>query len=150
MIVMAYDGISDRRGDLAATLAGAGDTPKIAQQLDEALLPGQTVLNFEGDGTANLYSVSRVPVLAGLTEWDGAISGDKDYAWLLRSLLRLDDPQVSSALEALGVTFIAVGTTSMFWDPEVGYDIDQLAAQDQLSLFAKGTDMVVFRYRVAP
>lgn len=150
MIVMAYDGISDRRGDLAATLAGAGDTPKIAQQLDEALLPGQTVLNFEGDGTANLYSVSRVPVLAGLTEWDGAISGDKDYAWLLRSLLRLDDPQVSSALEELGVTFIAVGTTSMFWDPEVGYDIDQMAAQDQLSLFAKGTDMVVFRYRVAP
>lgn len=143
---MASAGLHERRVDLAASLAGAGDTPRVAEQLAQSLEPGQTVLNFEGDGTANLYSAARVPVLAGLKEWRGPVASSRDYQWLVQSLLRLDDPEVAASLDDLGVAYVAVGTTSIFWDPEVGYDVDMLLAQPQLTEYLRGTDLVILRY----
>jgi hypothetical protein len=142
--------VSDRRHDLATTLAGSGDTPRIATALLERLSPGETVLNFEGDGSANLFAAARVPVLASLRVPEASTSIGADYMTAIGGLLRLGDPEVRRALDAIGVAYVAVGTTSLYWDSSVGYDLASLVAQPELKVALEGSDMTVLRYIPAP
>lgn len=138
--------VPERRSQLAASLAGAGDTWQIGERLAAVLEPDETVLNFEGDGTATLFATSRIPVLAGWTDWEGPVGQDRDYAWLQGSLMRLDDPEVATAMRELRVGYIAIGTGSMYWNQQPGYDVESLAERRQLLPFLTGTDVTVLKY----
>ena len=75
---LAVQVVPTKRRDLSHSLAGAGDTLQVARALESRIAPGQTVLNFEGDGTANLFAFGRVPVLAGFgNSGRRRISGDR-------------------------------------------------------------------------
>jgi len=143
--------VASHRSDLAATLAGAGDTPDIARALGDLLVEGQTVLNFEGDGTANLFAASRVPVIAGSSEPSSDTLLGRDYAIARDGLMSIAHPTVSAALERLKVGYVAIGTTSMYWDSPyfepVGYDLPTLLRQPELTVALTGSDMVVLRYQ---
>jgi hypothetical protein len=147
LVAISADIVPDRRSSLAATLAGAGDTPRVARAIERALLPGETIMNLEGDGTANLFAIARLPVLSGSREYDGSLPGGRDFAWLSSSLMNVQDREVAAALSDLGVRFIAIGTTSLYWDTQVGYDVDLLIEQDDLYVFAVGSHMTVLEYR---
>lgn len=146
LVAISASNVPERRGSLAAALAGGGDTPEVAREIAAALQPGETILNFEGDGTANLFAIDRLPVLAGEGYYDGPVRGDSDVEWLASSLMRLDDQPVALALSQLGVRFIAIGTTSLYWNTQIGYDIDRLLHQDELSVFTVGSDVTVLEY----
>ena len=112
---------------------------------------GQTVLNFEGDGSANLFASGRVPVIAGFSEPSSDTQLGRDYATARDGLMSIADPTVAAALERLKVGYVAIGTTSMYWDSPtfepVGYDLPALLRQPELTVALTGTDMVVLRYR---
>lgn len=145
--ITAVGGIVEaRRLALWASLAGAGDTPLVARDLVALLEPGQVVLNFEGDGTANLFAAARVPVVSALrTPEEIGVSG-LDTDELLSSLMRLSDPAVSEMMSAAGVGYIAIGTTSMYRGSDGGYSIDRLLRQGQLTLAVVGSDITVLAY----
>ena len=65
----------------------------------------------------------------------------------IRGLGRLSDPDVADAMTELGIGYVAIGTTSLYWDSMVGYDLDRLLAQPELSVALRGSDMVVLEYR---
>jgi hypothetical protein len=140
-----------KRQDLSHSLAGAGDTLQVARALESRMAHGQTVLNFEGDGTANLFAFGRVPVLTAFNREPVASlsqgSGDPPVAELL---LRLGDPAVRRRLKQLGVAYIAVGTTSRYWGPGTGYAWQQVLDQPEVQLELTGTDMVILRYLGSP
>ena len=124
--------VPGRRLNLEATLAGAGDTARIAEELRGQLKPGETVLGLEGDGTEMLFAYNRVPVFSDVG--------------LSTKLGRLDDPEVAASLQNLKVRYLAIGTSSLHWGPKPGYSIARLLEQPQLSAAFEGTDMVVLRY----
>jgi hypothetical protein len=136
----------DRRHDLVTTLAGAGDTPTVAKALLDRLSPGETVLNFEGDGSANLFAAARVPVLATLRAPETDATMATDYMTAISGMMRVGDPDVRRALENLRVGYVALGTTSLYWGVSAGYDISSLLAQPELQMVLEGTDLVVLRY----
>jgi hypothetical protein len=145
VVVSAASLVPDRRAALAASLAGAGDTPAVARWLADQLRDGGTVLNLESDGTALLYADARVPVLssAGQAVLDQPVGGLP----LSEQLLDLGDPEVAARLAALDVRFVALGTANRYWGQGVGYDWRAVAAQPQLRLSAAGDQMVVLRYQ---
>lgn len=136
-----------RRGDLSSSLAGAGDTGAVADQLASRLRAGETVLNLEGDGTAALFAYSRIPVLSGLS-LDQSVAGDGALAGapLTYELLRLSDPEVSRRMREANVAFIALGTTSRYWGSEVGYAWQEVLAQQEARLELRGSDVAILRY----
>lgn len=137
--------VPDRRVDLAASLAGAGDTAAVATWLSDQLRDGGTVLNLEADGTPLLFAYARVPVLssAGAAVVDEPVGGVP----LSERLLDLGDTAVADRLAALDVRFVALGTANRYWGQSVGYDWRQVAAQPQLQLVALGQQLVVLRYQ---
>ena len=143
--------VAGHREDLSSTLAGAGDTPEIAQSLRRILEDGQTVLNFEGDGSANLFAAARVPVIAAFSEPRADSALGRDYAIARDGLMSIADPTVADALARLRVAYVAIGTTSMYWDSPyvepVGYDVGALIRQPGLQVAMAGTDLVVLRYQ---
>lgn len=145
--IAAAGGIVEvRRVSLWAALAGAGDTPRVARDLSARLEPGQVVLNFEGDGTANLFAAARVPVVSALrTPEEIGVSGVNTED-LLSSLMRLSDPEVAEMMVAAGVAYVAIGTTSMYWTSQPGYSIDRLLERNQLSVHSVGTDLTILAY----
>ena len=145
LLVTAASTVPERRADLAASLAGAGDTEAVADRLSAQLAAGGTVLNLEADGTPLLFAYARVPVLSALTqdEVDVAV----DAIPLAQRLLQLDDPGVAARLAALDVRFLVLGTGSRYWGQGVGYDWRAVAAQPQLSLVERGSDVAVLRYQ---
>ncbi len=68
--------VEQRQLALASTLAGAGDTPAIADRLSGLLEPGETVLNLESDGSTNLFSAARVPTAVALWVMETLPDGD--------------------------------------------------------------------------
>ncbi len=146
IVGLAVQVVPARRADLRASLAGAGDTIAVAQGLASRLEPGQTVLNLEGDGTANLFAYARVPVLSGLA-LEANLTDDPLLAEPITDhLLNLGDPLVARRLSQLNVAFIVLGVTSRYWNPEVGYIWQDVAAQPAAELDSVGTDVVVLRY----
>lgn len=139
--------VEARRGELAASLAGAGDTPEIGKKIASELHADETVMTFEGDGTAMLFAANRLPVLSGWTDWEGTLAGGRDYKWLSASLMRLDDPEVAEAMADLRIRYLAIGTTSLYWDQQLGYDIEALLDQPELSLAWQGSDMMILEYQ---
>ncbi len=142
LLVLAAPLVPERRVDLAASLAGAGDTARIAGVLATELRDGGSVLNLEPDGTAMLYAHARAPVTSAhrqdlLEQGSPPLSG---------SLLRLGDPEVAAQLAALDVRFLAIGTVSRYWGQGAGATWQDIAAQEQVEPFLTGTDMVVLRY----
>ena len=142
--------VAQRHEGLFATLTGAGDTPEVARALAGDLGPGETVLNFEGDGTANLFAAARVPVVAALLEPDPDSQVGRDYATAISGLMRVSDPEVVAATDALGVRYVAVGTSSMYWDlGTIGYDRERLLELPEFEVALRGTDMIVLGYEPA-
>jgi hypothetical protein len=151
VVVASASGIvADRRTDLWATLAGAGDTPRIARDLSARMKPGQVVLNFEGDGSANLFSAARIPVVSGLRTPDDVAGSGVDGAELLSSLMRLSDPAVAEMMDDAGVGYIAIGTSSMYWNVQGGYSLAGLVEQEQLTVELVGSDLTVLAYDAGP
>ncbi len=142
----ALDGVRTKRGNLEATLAGAADTPDLGRELAARLSEGETVLNFEADGTANLFAAARIPVLAAQSYSSKGLSPDRDLPWLLDNLIHLDDPEVAAALDQLNVKYLALGTTSLYWLSSVGYSPDRLQDQSHLHLELTADDMMILRY----
>ena len=143
--------VAGHREDLAATLAGAGDTPAMAKSLSRILDEGETVLNFEGDGSANLFAAGRVPVLAAYAEPSADSALGRDYVIARNGLMSIADPAVAGALARLRVAYVAIGTTSMYWGSPyvepVGYDVGALIRQPGLQVAMAGSDLVVLRYQ---
>jgi hypothetical protein len=144
---LAAQVIPQHRADLAGALAGAGDTGDVARLLEGQLRPGQTVLNLEGDGSANLFAFARVPVTAGLSQDPRVAEGPRPVA---ERLLQLDARDVGRALRDLGVAYVVVGNGPRFWGQGVGYSLDALLAQPQLEVAFVGSDLTVLRYRPGP
>lgn len=138
--------VKQRRANLSSTLAGAGDTAAIAERLAHRLGPGQSVLNLEADGSAQLFSYSRVPVLAGLGYSSLPTEAGLSVPTLVERLMQLDDPDVAKAMADLNVTYVVLGTTSLYWDPSVGYSLELLARQPELKVEMRGSDLTVMRY----
>ena len=138
--------VGDRRGNLAAALAGAGDTPALARGLRDELQPGETVLTFEGDGTANLFAAARLPVISGWDELQLPPKAGLTVEGLLGSLMQLDSREVAEALAALHVRFISLGTGSVYWGSETGYSVRKLLEQPELTVHAVGSDMTILEY----
>lgn len=148
--VPAQGTIDQRRDQLAGSLAGAGDTPEIANDLAGQLEPGQTVLAFEGDGGALLFAHARVPLVgAGVRAADLSDAGE-DEAVAIAGLADVRSPAVARALAALGVRWVVLGTTSLYWGQQWGITLDQLTSQSEFSVVRQGTDITVLRYEVAP
>ncbi|MGB7983491.1 MAG: DUF6541 family protein [Candidatus Nanopelagicales bacterium] len=148
VVVVSVGQVETRRADLQAALAGAGDSPEIAAEVMAELPPGGTVLNFEGDGTANLFAFARVPILdAFRIDDDAGGSSLADVDRVQDRLLDLDDPVVARRLEELSVHYVAIGVSTRYWNPGVAYDWQMLARQPQLDLAFAGTDLVILRYR---
>jgi hypothetical protein len=148
---LAAQVVPGKRRDLSHSLAGAGDTLQVARALESRIAAGETVLNFEGDGTANLFAFGRVPVLAAL--YRNSVAGlppGSGEPPVTEFLLRLGDPAVRRRLEQLGVAYIAVGTTSRYWGPGTGYAWQQILDQPEVRLELTGTDMVILRYLGSP
>lgn len=144
---LAVQVVPARRVDLNHALAGAGDTAQIAGQLADLLLPGESVLTFDGDGTANLFAFARVPVTAGLDQDPAAADPLPPSGLPLeQQLLRLEDPAVRSRLAELGVAYIALGS-ARYWGEGPAYLLPRLLEQPQLSLALSGSDMVIMRYQ---
>lgn len=147
LAVLIIQVVPARRADLRASLAGAGDTPHVARQLKATLGPGQTVLNFDTDGTANLFAFARVPLTAGLDQdpavAEAAVPGGQP---LVERLLHLERPEVKAQLQDLGVAYIAVGTTARYWGTETGYVWQALVSQPELEVAEMGSDMVILEY----
>jgi hypothetical protein len=143
---LAVQVVPNRRTDLTAALAGAGDSPRVAQELASLLRPGESVLTFEGDGTANLFAFARVPVTAGFAQ-DPAMTDPLPPTGepLEEQLLRLADPAVRSRLTDLGIAYIALGSYR-YWGEGPGYLVPRLLEQPELRLALTGTDMVVLKY----
>ena len=138
--------MAQRRGHLASTLAGAGDTGELAARLSMILEPGEVVLNSESDGTANLFAFARVPVLAAFGYSTVRSEDGMTVEELAQHLTQLSDPDVAAAMKSLAVRYIVVGTTSLYWGQSPGYSMEELLSQEQLSLTLRGTDMDVLRY----
>jgi hypothetical protein len=138
--------VEQRQSALAETLAGAGDTPALAEELMRLLKPGETVLNLESDGTANLFTAARVPVVVGESVMVTLPNGDPAGDLLTDYWLDLDDPRAARALAQLGVRYLALGTRNIYWGPSIGYAEADLVAMAQLTPVLRGTDITVFRY----
>ena len=138
--------VPGRRASLSATLAGAGDTPRVAAELAQLLRPGESVLNFEGDGGAQLFAIRRLPIVSALADPDAPRHGEHPYWVAIRGLADVSQPEVATSLRALHVAYVAVGTTSVYWNEMTGYGLHQFLRQPEFKVVLNGTDMVVLRY----
>lgn len=147
LVASTWNLIPERRHAMSATLAGAGDTFRVARDLANSLQPGERVLNLEDDGTSNLFAFARVPVTVGSTVPASVPGTDVPYSWLQENLTHLGDPSVARVMAAGGIAYLAVGTTSVYYGSSIGYALDDLLLQPQLTVWDVGTDMVILRYR---
>ena len=144
---LTVDVVPTRRQALAGSLAGAGDSLSVARDIAEELQPGETVVNLEADGTANLFAYARVPVLEAFAFDETAGRPLEDpQARLSDQLMRLSDPEVARRFADLNVAYIALGTTSRYWGSAPGYVWQAIASQSEVELHRVGTDLVVLRY----
>lgn len=138
--------VPQRRADLASTLAGAGDSARLAEYLSAAMAPGTSVMNLEADGSANLFAYARIPVLAAWGYSSRESTGRIDVTRLSKELMRLGSPEVAAAMKELQVSFVVLGTSSVYWGASTGYALELLLQQPQLSLEWSGSDLAVLRY----
>jgi Family of unknown function (DUF6541) len=145
LVLPVTDLVPERRGSLYAKLAGAGDTITVAHELVDNLGVRQSVLTFEGDGGTLLFAFARVPIRTAGSAYESELAGQ--YRVAIQGLGRLSDPDVANAMEALGIGYIAFGTTSLYRMTMVGYDIERLLVQPELSVAMRGSDILVLEYR---
>ena len=118
LVLPVSDLLPERRGSLFAKLAGAGDTRTLARELRDRLDVGQSVLTFEGDGGPLLFAFARVPIQTGGSPYEADLA--PLYRVAIMGLGRLSDPDVADAMDALGIGYIAIGTTSAVPDDDGG------------------------------
>jgi hypothetical protein len=135
-----------RRQALQATLAGAGDTPAVAGRLASLLAPGETVLNFEGDGGALLFAVGRLPIVSATADADSPGLAGHPYSVAIRGLSKVSDPEVAVAMRDLGVGYLAVGTSSLYWNRMTGHAMERLVGQPEFTIAVQGTDLTILKY----
>ncbi len=150
ILLPARELVPMRRASLAATLAGAGDSPAIARQLADRVRPGGTVLNFEGDGGALLFPLARVPIVLAFWDPENHSQEASDYEKAIRNLARVEEPEVAAAMSDLGVEYVVVGTSSLYWNRMTGYSLPDILQQRQFSVALRGSELTVLRYRAEP
>jgi hypothetical protein len=108
-----------RRQALRATLAGAGDTPAVAGRLASLLAPGETVLNFEGDGGALLSPSAPSRSSRPWPRRTPLDSRGHPYSVAIRGPSRVTTPRILKSHRTWGIA-----RTSPIESPDLGFSGD--------------------------